>query len=317
MAIKILSTGFYVPEKVITNDDLSKMVETSDEWIVQRVGIRERHVSVNETAADFAIKAAESALKKADVRPDEIDLIVAATISSDTVCPTVAGIVEQAIGASCPCFDINSACSGFIFALDTAAAFLQRGGIRHALVIGAERLSKLMDWNDRSTCVIFGDGAGAALIAPGENYLSSHLSTQGGSDVIKIPSYVGVSPFYEGVAEAPTIFMDGQETFKFAVNKIVNDIKYVVEQAGLTLDQIDHVVTHQANIRIIEFASKRLKIDIDKFFINIDKYGNTSAASVPIALSELEDSGKLKRGDTIVLSAFGGGLSSAACVVRY
>lgn len=317
MAIKILSTGFYVPEKIITNDDLSKMVETSDEWIVQRVGIRERRVSVNETAADFAIKAAESALKKADVKPEEIDLIIAASISSDTICPTVAGLVEQAIGASCPCFDINSACSGFIFALDTAAAFLQRGGIRNALVIGAERLSKLMDWTDRSTCVIFGDGAGAALIAPGENYLSSYLSTQGGSDVIKIPSHVGVSPFYKGEAEAPTIFMDGQETFKFAVNKIVNDIKYVVEKAGLTLDQIDHVVTHQANIRIIEFASKRLKIDIDKFYINIDKYGNTSAASVPIALSELEASGKLKRGDTIVLSAFGGGLSSAACVVRY
>lgn len=317
MAIKILSTGFYVPEKVITNDDLSKMVETSDEWIVQRVGIRERRVSVDETAADFAIKAAESALKKADVKPEEIDLIIAASISSDTVCPTVAGLVEQAIGASCPCFDINSACSGFIFALDTAAAFLLRGGIRNALVIGAERLSKLMDWTDRSTCVIFGDGAGAALIAPGENYLSSYLSTQGGSDVIKIPSHVGVSPFYKGEAESPTIFMDGQETFKFAVNKIVNDIKYVVEKAGLTLDQIDHVVTHQANIRIIEFASKRLKIDIDKFYINIDKYGNTSAASVPIALSELEASGKLKRGDTIVLSAFGGGLSSAACVVRY
>lgn len=317
MSIKFLGTGFYVPEKVITNDDLAGMVETSDEWITQRVGVKERRVSTNETAADFAVNAAKSALKAANITADEIDLIVAASISSETVCPTVAGTVQREIGAKCMAFDINSACSGFIFALDTAVSYIMRGNIRNAIVIGAERLSKLVDWTDRNTCVIFGDGAGAAVITKGENYLSSVLCTEGGNEVIEIPGFSGASPFYEGEKKAPYIFMDGQETFKFAVNKIVNDIKKVVEDAGLTLDDIDHIVTHQANIRIIEYASRRLKVPMEKFFVNIDKYGNTSAASVPLALAELDASGNLKRGENVVLSAFGGGLSSAACLIKW
>ena len=317
MSIKFLGTGAYVPEEVITNDDLSKLVDTSDEWISQRVGVKERRVSTAETAADFAVKAAEAALKSAGIGADELDLIVGATISSETLCPTVAGWVQSAIGASCPAFDVNSACSGFLFALDTAVSYILRGNVKKALVIGAERLSKLVDWTDRGTCVIFGDGAGAAIIEAGDGYLSSKLYTAGGNEVIEIPSFAGKSPFFKGEIKKPYIFMDGQETFKFAVSKIVSDIKKVVSEANLSLDDIDYIVTHQANIRIIEYASRRLKIPMEKFVINIHKYGNTSSASVPIAFDELFKSGKLKKGDNILMSAFGGGLSSAACVIRW
>jgi len=317
MSIKIIGTGAYVPEKIVTNNDLAKMVDTSDEWIVQRVGVKERHISTAETAADFAIKAANNALDSAGISAPEIDLIIAATISSETLCPTVAGSVQKAIGATCPAFDINSACSGFLFALDTAVSYIMRGIAKKALVIGSERLSKLVDWNDRGTCVIFGDGAGAFVIEQGSGYLSSLLYTDGGNEVIEIPSYSGSSPFYSGVVKRPYIFMDGQETFKFAVSKIVDDIKYVTQKAGLTLSDIDYVVTHQANIRIIEYAAKRLKMPMEKFVVDIEKYGNTSSASVAIAFDELHKSGKLKRGDKIVMSAFGGGLSSAACVIEW
>ncbi|MBQ4109632.1 MAG: ketoacyl-ACP synthase III [Clostridia bacterium] len=317
MAIKILGTGAYVPEKIVTNDDLAKMVDTSDEWITQRVGIKERRVSETETAADFAVNAAKEAMANANITADELDLIIAATISAENICPTVAGTVQNRIGATCPAFDINSACSGFMFALDTAVSYIARGNIRNILVIGTERLSKLVDWDDRSTCVIFADGAGAMVIAPGEGYLASKMFTAGGDDVIKIPAFGGTSPFYTNEKPAPYIFMDGQETFKFAVNKIVNDVKEVIEKAGMTLDEIDHLVLHQANTRILDFAAKRLKISKEKIIVNIDKYGNTAAASVPIAFNELAKSGRLKRGDTVVMSAFGGGLSSGTCLIRY
>ena len=317
MSIKILGTGAYVPEMVVTNDDLSKMVETNDEWIIQRVGVKERHVSVDETAADMAAKAAKEALLSANVKAEELDLIIAATISSETLCPTVAGLVQKEIGANCPAFDVNSACSGFLFALDTAVSYIARGSYKKVLVLGAERLSKIVDWTDRGTCVIFGDGAGAFVIEPGDGYLSSMLYTSGGNEVIEIPSSSGSSPFYKGEQKHPYIFMDGQETFKFAVSKIVDDIKKVTNQAGLELSDIDYIVTHQANIRIMEYAAKRLKMPMDKFVVDIDKYGNTSSASVAIAFDELAKSGKLKKGDKIVMSAFGGGLSSAACVIEW
>ena len=196
-------------------------------------------------------------------------------------------------------------------------SFIARGGIRNILVIGAERLSRILDWTDRSTCVIFGDGAGACVVAPGDGYLSSRLYTKGGNDVIEIPSYCGSSPFFKGEEKKPYIFMAGQETFKFAVNRISEDVKYVAEKAGISLEEIDYVVPHQANIRIIDFASKRLGIPKEKFFVNIDKYGNTSSESIPIALAELNASGKLKKGDIVAMTAFGGGLSSAACIIKW
>ncbi|MBQ5334815.1 MAG: ketoacyl-ACP synthase III [Oscillospiraceae bacterium] len=317
MSIRIIGTGSYVPEKTVTNDDLSQMVDTNDEWITQRVGVKERRVSVSETTADLAVKAAQRAIEAAGISAEELDLIVTATVTGDSLCPSTAALVQAAIGAKCPAFDISSACSGFLFALDTAAAFIARGGIRHALVIGAERLSRVLDWTDRSTCVIFGDGAGAAVVAPGDNYLVSHLFTQGNDDVLSIPAGKGNSPFYEREEPVYKVVMKGQETFRFAVRRITDDIRLVSDMAGITPDQLKYIVPHQANSRIIDLAARKLGIPMERFVLNIERYGNTSSASVAISLDELVRSGALQPGDLIALCAFGGGLSSAACIIRW
>jgi len=318
MSFKVISTGSYVPERIVTNDDLATFLNTSDEWIKQRVGISERHISENQSAADMAVIAAKRALEKANIKADEIDLIIAATISNKDICPGVAATVQQKIGASCFAFDINSACSGFLFALETAAAFFEKKTCKKAIVIGAEQLSRILDWNDRSSCVIFGDGAGAVVLEAGENYIDSMLFTKGGDDVIHIPAGSVETPFSK--PEQPVkshIFMNGQETFKFAVNTITQDIKTILERNALAIDDIKQFVLHQANARILQFAAKRLNIDIEKFPMNIDTKGNTSSASIPILLDELDDSGKLKKDDLIVFSAFGGGLSGATCLLKW
>ena len=317
MSIQVLGTGAYLPEKIVTNDDLAQMVDTSDEWIRQRVGVVERRISVNESAADMAVKAAQRALEAAGITADQLELIVAATVSNDESCPGVGAQVQAAIGASCPAFDVNSACSGFLFALDTAAAFIARGGIKYALVLGAERISRILDWTDRSTCIIFGDGAGAFVIAPGENYLTSHLFTKGSREELYIPMDKGNSPFYEKEVAPLAVHMSGQATFKFAVRRIVDDINIVCDQIGIQPADLAYIVPHQANVRIIDFAAKKLGLPAEKFVVNIDKYGNTSSASVAISFDELVRSGKLKKGDLIAMVAFGGGLSSAACIIKW
>lgn len=317
MSFRIIGTGSYVPEKVVTNFDLANVIETSDEWIRQRVGIAERRISTDKSAAEMGYNAAVKALEMSNVSPDELDLIIVASISNDTTCPTAAGTIQKMLGANCAAFDVNSACSGFIFALDTAAGFFARGKAKKALVVGCERMSKIIDWHDRGTCVIFGDGAGAAVLETGNGYLESKISTFGGDNVIKIPSGTESSPYYIKSAEPQYVFMDGQETFKFAVNTITSEIQEITEKAGLSVDDIKYVVPHQANIRIIQYASKRLSLPMDKFFVNIEKYGNTSAASIPMALDELNRSGGLKSDDIIVMTAFGGGLSSATCIIKW
>ena len=317
MSFRIIGTGSYVPEKVVTNFDLAEVIDTSDEWIKQRVGISERHISTDESAAEMGYKAALNALEMSNVKPEELDLIIVASISNDTICPTAAGTIQKLLGAKCPAFDVNSACSGFLFAIDTAAGFFARGKVKKALVVGSERMSRIIDWNDRGTCVIFGDGAGAAVLEEGDGYLESKIATYGGDDVIKIPSGTDASPYYNKETEAAHVFMDGQETFKFAVNTITSEIQEITEKAGLSVEDIKYVVPHQANIRIIQFASKRLGLPMEKFFVNIEKYGNTSAASVPMALDELNRTGDLKRGDIIAMTAFGGGLSSATCIIKW
>ena len=321
MGFRFLGTGSAAPARILTNDDLSAMVETSDEWITTRVGVRERRIAVEETTASLAAEAARRALEQSGVSPEELDLILCATITADDVCPTAAGAVQEALGASCPAFDISSACSGFLFALETAAGFFARGTVKKALVIGAERISKILDWSDRSTCVIFGDGAGAAVLGASEedSYLVSELHTAGGSDVIHIPAYQGQSPFRK-VPEGerpPVIFMAGQETFKFAVNAMVNHIRSMAEKIGKTPEELDFVVPHQANTRIIDFAAKKLNLPPEKFIVTIQNYGNTAAASVPTALDEANRSGRIKRGDLVAMVAFGGGLSSAGAIVRW
>ncbi len=317
MSFKIIGTGSYLPPKIVTNDDLAKTLDTSDEWITQRVGISERHISENESAGDMGYKAALKALEMSNTNPEGIDLIIAASITGDNICPTVAGTIQKLLGSNAIAFDINSACSGFLFALDTAAGFFERGKVKKALVIGSERMSKILDWNDRSTCVIFGDGAGAVVLSVGDGYIASKLSTKGDEDVIKIPSGINNSPFYEKETAIGKVFMDGQETFKFAVNTITTEITDIAKENDISLDDIKYIVPHQANIRIIQYASKRLSIPMEKFCVNIEKCGNTSAASIPIVLDELRRTKDLKEGDLIILSAFGGGLSSATTLIRW
>lgn len=317
MSFRIIGTGSAVPSKTVTNEDLSGRMETSDEWIRTRVGVAERRIATTESTADLAYEAAVKALEMSGISADSLDLIVAATITPDRVCPTTAGTVQARLGASCPAFDISSACSGFLFALETAAGFFARGNTKRALVIGAERISKIIDWTDRSTAVIFGDGAGAAVLEAGDACLCSELCTMGGDDVIRIPAFGGTSPFTEIEKENPVIFMEGQETFKFAVGAFVDHIRGMADKAGIAVGDIDHIVPHQANERIIRMAARRLKLPDEKFVMNIDRYGNTAAASVPIALDELNRSGKLKSGDLVAMVAFGGGLSSAGCLLRW
>lgn len=319
MSFTVLGTGSYLPPRVVTNDDLSAFLDTSDEWITQRVGIRSRHVSTTETAADMAFRAAEAALTNSGIAADAIDLILAASVSGETISPSISCLVQRGLGVTCPAFDLNAACSAFLFLLDTADAFFARGGIDRILVIGAERMSRIVDWTDRSTAVIFGDGAGAMVLERGGagEYRPARLNVAGGDEVIRIPQSHGNSPFWAGDDSKPYIFMDGQNTFKFAVNAICRDVRAVVEEAGLTLEEIDWIIPHQANIRILDFAARRLGFPMEKIAAGIETTGNTSSASIPIAVDALWRSGRLQRGQTVVLTAFGGGLASAACVMKW
>ncbi len=318
MSFRILGTGSFLPEKIVTNDDLSHMVETSDEWIVKRVGVKQRRVCVAETVTDLGVEAARGALEMAGVRSEELDLIIATTISADTISPGLGGMVQNRLGAKCPCFDMNVACPGFLFGLDVAAGFFARKAVKKVLVVSAERMSGLLDWTDRSTCCIFGDGAGAAVLGQGDNYLASELHTKGGDDIISIPTWWNNSPFYQNELPKNKVNMAGQETYKFAVTSMVNDIRSVMEKAGITGEQVKAVIPHQANYRIINEARRRLpEIAPEKFYMNIERVGNTSSASEPILLDEINRAGVLKPGDLVLLSAFGGGLSSAASIIRW
>lgn len=317
MSFNFLGTGMYVPDRIVTNTELARIVETSDEWITQRVGVRERRICTDETAADLAFRAAERALADSGCSPGDLDLIISASVSGENSSPSVACTVQGRLGAACPAFEINAACPGFIVMLETAAGYFARGNYKKILVIGAERMSRIVDWDDRSTCVIFGDGAGAAVLEKGSGYINSTFTVKGGDDVICIPNNTGKSPFYTGRTEEPYIRMNGQETFKYAVNAICTDIHELLDKSGLSSEDISYIVPHQANKRIIDFAARKLGIPEEKFFINIEKYGNTSGASIPIALDEMNKNGLLKRGDILILTAFGGGLANASCLVRW
>ncbi len=317
MSFKVIGTGMYVPEHIVTNDDLAKIVDTNDEWITQRVGIKERHISVDEFASDIGAKAALAALEQANCKPEDIDLILAATVSGETISPSMACMIQAKIGASCPALEMNAACAAFLFLLDTAAAYFALGRYKRILVVGTERMSGILDWSDRSTCVIFGDGAGAAVLEQGKGYLDAVCNVKGNDEVIRIPHGLGNSPYFRGQMDSPYVHMQGQETFKYAVGSICKDVQILLERNNLTMDDIAWIVPHQANKRIIDFACRKLKISEDRMFVNIEKYGNTSSASVPIALHELNASGKLKREDKIILCAFGGGLADMACLMEW
>lgn len=317
MSFRIVSISGYAPPKVVTNNDLATFLDTNDEWIAERTGVRQRHLCETETTTELGYEAAKLCLEKGNTKPEELDLILCATVSPEYITPSVSCMIQNRLGATCPAMDINAACSAFIYMLDTAEGFFATGRYKKILVVGSEQLSRIMDWTDRSTCVIFGDGAGAMLLEQGDNYLASKLVAAGGDDVIKIPTHIGNSPFFKRRQEHPYTHMNGQETYKFAVKSMVQDLKDVIAQAGLTERDIACVIPHQANLRIIDAAKKRLDIPEERFHWNIDRYGNTSAASIPLVFNEVVENGGLKRGDLVALAAFGGGLSSAACILRW
>ena len=320
MTVKILGTGSYVPDKVVTNEDLAQIVDTSDEWISSRTGIKERRISEEEGTSQLAIKAAEAALRQSGVRAEEIDIIILGTSTPDKCFPNGACEVQGAIGAvNAVAYDISAACSGFIYALNTVYAFFESGIYKKALVIGCDVLSKLVDWEDRGTCVLFGDGAGAAVVEAEEGD-GFHMLM--GSDGKKSAAMECISRtcgnFITGKRpEIGYMTMDGQEIFKFAVKKVPECIHQVLSESGTDMDDIRYFILHQANYRICEAVAKRLKQPLDKVPMNIDKYGNTSGATVPILLDQLNREGKLKRGDKLVLAGFGGGLTWGAVLLEW
>ena len=321
MKTRIIGTGSCLPGTVVTNDDLSKVMDTSDEWISSRTGIRERHLVKEETTASMSVEAAKRAMKDAGVAAEEIDLIILGTVSADFVTPACACEVQAAIGAAnAVAFDINAACAGFMFALNIANAYIQAGIYRTALILGAETLSKIVDWEDRSTCVLFGDGAGAAVVRGDEQYglLAFDQGSDGTKgDVLACLGRTNNNPLIQTDQRLKFVHMDGQEVYKFAVTTVPASLQKTIEAAGLTPKDIDYFALHQANIRILQSVSKRLHIEEDKFPISLDHCGNISAASVPILLDEMNRKGLLKPGMKVALSGFGGGLTWASAVLEW
>jgi 3-oxoacyl-[acyl-carrier-protein] synthase-3 len=331
---KIIGTGRGVPPRVLTNADLMKMVDTSDAWIVERTGIRERHIlEPNLAASDLGTEAARAACAKAGVDPSTIDCIIVGTVTGDCPFPSTATFIQKKLGAmpgGCA-FDLSAACAGFIYGLSIGDAFIRRGQFKRVLVIGVEILSRIIDWTDRGTCVLFGDGAGAVLLAPHEGpepkddktapgILSTHLYADGGlTDILMQPAGGSREPLTpQAIAEKRNfVKMNGREVYKHAVRNMASASKAALDANGLGPDDVSWVVAHQANLRIIEGVADRVGIPMERFYINVDRYGNTSSASVPTALDEAVELGKIKAGDLLLFSALGGGLAWASALVRW
>lgn len=319
MVGKIYGTGSYVPEHVMDNDDLAKIVDTNDEWIRERTGIGRRHVIEEETTSYMAGQAAARAVEQSGIDPAEIDLILVATSSSEVIYPCAACEVQKAVGAvHAAGYDLNAACTGFVLAFNTAQAYISAGLYRTILVVGAESMSNMVNWTDRSTCILFGDGAGAVILRAEEGnpvYMAAH------SDGVKGEALTQLSRHRRGWEKEEEkesyIHMDGQAVFKFAVRKVPEIIEEVLGQTDVKLEEIDYFILHQANRRIIEAVAKRLKTDISKFPMNLEEYANTSAATVPILLDEMNRRGMFRRGQKIILSGFGAGLTWAACLFEW
>ena len=312
MTTKIIGTGSYVPAQIVTNDDLSKIVETNDQWIRSRTGIGERRIATDDSTSDMAAKAAKKAIEQAGIDPAQIDLIILGTSSPDYCFPNGACEIQAKVGAvNAACFDISSACTGFVFALSTAHAYISSGLYKTALVVGADLLSKLVDWTDRSTCVLFGDGAGAAVVTAAENgIIGLNMHSNGAKGGVLTCGSRSTGNFLLGKKpELGYMTMDGQEVFKFAVKSVPTAIETLLHNNNMNVDDVDKFILHQANVRIIESVAKRLKADKDKFPVNLNEYGNTSSASIPILLDELNRNGSLKQGEKLVLAGFGAGLS--------
>lgn len=324
--VTIAGTGSYLPEKILTNEELSTIVDTSDEWIVSRTGIKARHVAAEgEFTSHLASKAAVKALEQAGMEASEVELIIIATITPDTLTPATACYVQQQIGAtSAVAFDISAACSGFLYAMKLSKHLIESGAFANALIIGAEKLSAFVNWEDRTTCVLFGDGAGAAVLRASREGEGRILATDIGTDgaqthLLNIPGGGSACPITISNAgdRLATLAMLGKEVFKHAVTRMKNSANTVIERAGLKAEDIALVIPHQANLRIIDAIASRLDVPNDRVFVNLHKYGNTSAAAIAIALDEANREGKIKRGDNIVMVAFGAGLTWAAAAIEW
>jgi 3-oxoacyl-[acyl-carrier-protein] synthase-3 len=319
---RIAGTGSHLPARVVTNDDLAKIVDTSDEWIASRTGIRQRHVaSQEETTSELGYQAALRALEAAGVQPSEIELIVVGTTTPDLIFPSTACLIQHRLGAEgCAAFDVNAACSGFIYALTVADKFIRSGAVKTALVIGAETLTRMLDWNDRGTCVLFGDGAGAVVLKADEEtgVLSTHLHADGGKKEL-LWNPVGVSAGFK--PDEPNagvrVLMTGNEVFKHAVKALDSVVEETLEANNLDRHDIDWLIPHQANLRIIEATAKRLDMPMERVIVTVDMHGNTSAGSVPLALDLAVRSGKVQRGQLLLLEAFGGGFTWGSALLRY
>ncbi len=318
---RIIGTGSYLPERVLTNEELARSVDTSDEWIRERTGIRQRHVAAEgQTTGDLAFEAASRALEAAGVSAAEIDLLVVGTTTPDLVFPSTACLLQHRLGANgCTAFDVNAACSGFMYALGVADKFIRTGAARTALVVGAETLTRLLDWDDRNTCVLFGDGAGAVVLRadaePG--VLSTHLHADGGHKQL-LYTPVGVSAgFRDEKNHGLRVLMTGNEVFKVAVKTLDAVVEETLAANGLDKSDLDWLIPHQANLRIITATAKRLAMSMDRVVVTVDRHGNTSAASVPLALDEAVRSGRIKRGELLLLEAFGGGFTWGSALIRY
>ena len=321
--MKIVGTGSCLPQRVVSNDDLAAIMDTSDEWISSRTGIRNRHIATTETTTSLACDAVKSALQVAGIDGSEIDLIIAASVSTDKIVPSLACQIQAEIGAgSAVAFDINAACSGFLFGLATADAYFKTGRFHKAVVVGAEVLSKIMDWNDRSTCVLFGDGAGAAVVTDeGDAFKGFVQGSDGkGGEALDGDNRPVVNPFTDNGKQSALggyVTMDGPAVYKFAVKTVPKAINELLDEIGWSADDVDVYVLHQANIRIIESVAKRLKQPMDKFPTNLQQCGNISAASVPILLDKVRKDGMIKHEEKIILSGFGAGLTWGACAIEW
>ena len=325
--VKVSGTGSYLPEKRLTNADLEKLVETNDEWIVQRTGMRERRVAAPDQAtSDLCVIAANRAIENAGITANDIDMIIVATVTPDTIFPSTACRVQNAIGArQVPAFDLAAACSGFIYGLSMARTQIASGIMNNVLVIGAEVLTRFTDYTDRGTCILFGDGAGAAVLTPTEDdsmskIIDTHIASNGAeADMLILPGGGSLHPPSPEMLEQRLnyIVIHGRAVFKQAVSNIVRLVFESLERCGYCSEDIDMIIPHQMNARIIESAAKRLDIPMDKIFMNLDKYGNTSAATIPIALDEANRQGVIKRGDLLSLVTFGGGLTWASALVKW
>lgn len=321
------SIGAYVPQKILSNDDLSKMVDTTDEWITKRTGIKERHIAAdNETTSDMGVKAANLAIERSGIDKSEIDLVVCATISPDYLCmPSTATLITDKLGlGNVMSFDISAACTGFIYALNVAKAFVESGLKKNVLIVGAERLSKITDYSDRTTCILFGDGAGAAIIGATEDKSEAIVDIHTGSDgsfaeLLMTPNG-GSGSLHDalnGETAGAYMQMRGNETFKVAVRTLTNDVKEILETNNIASESIKHFVPHQANYRIIKAVGDALDMRDDQVVLTVAKYGNTSGASIPMAINDIYESGKLQSGDMMLLDAFGGGLTWGSALVPF